>query len=309
MSDPIDRRDLLRFGLGIVGALGVGCEKKPDPPAPPPAPSASAAAPVVTPVSPNIRLASVPTAVEGGLLPVLLEDFEKRTGRKVDLQVHTKDAYDVARAGGADLVISHYGHKQAEQFVLDGLGEWPRTVFSNQSAIFGPPNDPAKVRGMTDAVEAMRRIAQAKVPFVVNDLDGQRYVAEILWHAAGAPSRDGWWIEGGVKQAYALDMANEKRAYVLWGLTPFADAQKVEKRDLEPLVYSDPIMQRLMVAIIVKKEKFPSADTVGAHALLDYLLEASTQGKMRATVYPGLAHSGWAPMGRSNRYAILKIRG
>jgi tungstate transport system substrate-binding protein len=305
MSDLVDRRDLLRFGIGIVGAASVGCEKKKpeEVPAPPPPPA------VVQRASPNIRLACVPTAVEGGLMPVLIEDFEKRTGRKVELRVHTKDAYDIARTGAADIVISHYGHKQAEQFVLDGLGEWPRTVFSNQTAIIGPPNDPAKIRGLGDAVEAFARIAKAKTPFVVNDLDGQRYVAEILWHAAGAPDREGWWIDAGEKAGDALALADEKRAYVLWGLTPFADAQKKTVRGLEPLVYNDPIMQRLMVTIVVRKEKFPSADYEGAHALQSFLLEAATQAKMRGTVYPGVAHSGWAPAGRSNRYAILHIRG
>src|SRR5207302_33310 len=98
--------------------------------------------------------ASVPTAVEGGLLPILLADFEKATGTKTELIVAAKDVYELARNSGCDMILSHYGHKQAEAFVQEGFGEWPRTVFSNQSAIVGPPSDPAGIRGMGDAYEA-----------------------------------------------------------------------------------------------------------------------------------------------------------
>jgi tungstate transport system substrate-binding protein len=257
--------------------------------------------------SARVRLGSVPTAVEGGLLPVLIDDFQKATGRTVELLVATKDVYDHARAGDCDLILSHYGHKQAEQFVMDGLGEWPRTVFSNQTAILGPPDDPAGIRGVTDAIEAFARIARARVPFIVNSLDGQRYVAEVLWNGAGAPARDGWWFDPGANRADALEIAVQKHGYVLWGLTPFAHAQKETARALEPLVFRDPLLQRLMVTIVVKPEKIAGANAEAAHALQTFLLEPATQAKMRLTGYPGLATSAWAPAGRHNRYATLPI--
>lgn len=283
---------------GLVGVPALACQR---------AASAPAVAPPTTaaPVPSTVRLASVPTAVDGGLLPVLLADFEKSSGRKVELIVGTKDVYALAREGGCDLILSHYGHKQAEAFVQSGFGEFPRTVFSNQSAILGPLSDPAGIRGMGDAFEAFARIAKARLPFVVNDLFGQRYVADILWNAAGAPNRDGWWIDPKQNREDVLSLAAEKKAYTLWGLTPFAKAQKTTQRALEPLVYSDPILQRLMVTIIVMREKIPTANYDGAHALQSYLLEPSTQAKMHATKYPGLEHSAWTPAGRHNRYAIL----
>ncbi len=303
MSTKLERRDFLGLaGAGLVG-LSIGCERKPVTTT-----TDAAPAPVASRTSPNIRIASVPTAVEGGILPSLIAEFEKRSGRKVDLLVATKEVYALARSGDCDLVLSHYGHRQAEEFVTDGWGEWPRTVFSNQTAIFGPPDDPAQIRGLGDAMEAMARIAKARAPFVVNDLDGQRYVADILWNGAGAPPRDGWWIDPGAKAEEAITIAGEKRAYVLWGLTPFSHSTRGGSKPLEPLVYTDPLLQRLMVTIIVKREKVPSVDYEGAHALQSFLLEASTQAKMRATHYPGVAASAWAPAGRHNRYAILPIR-
>src|SRR4029078_10467028 len=77
-----------------------------------------------------IRVASVPTAVEGNVLPVLIRAFEERTSYRVELTT-SGALYDAARAGKVDLAISHYGHRHAEDFVVDGLGEWPRTIFSN----------------------------------------------------------------------------------------------------------------------------------------------------------------------------------
>ena len=301
MSEKLVRRAFFRLATGgLIGVPALACQKAAAPPV-------AATPPVIPPSSATsrVRIASVPTAVEGGLLPILLADFEKVSGRKVDLTVASKDVYDAARAGECDLILSHYGHKQAEAFVTAGFGEFPRTVFSNQSAIIGPPSDPAGIRGVTDAFEAFARIAKARVPFVVNDLFGQRYVAEILWHGAGAPAREGWWIDPKENREDILELAVAKNGYTLWGLTPFAHAQKEKERALEPLVYSDPILQRLMVTIVVTREKVPTVNFDGAHALQSFLLEPATQAKMRATHYPGLAHSAWTPAGRHNRYAIL----
>jgi tungstate transport system substrate-binding protein len=280
----------------MSGAI-VGCNRT--------LPKSAAPAPHAAVDRSTVRLASVPTAVEGGLLPPLLVDFEEATRLKVSLTVATKEVYDLARAGCCDLVVSHYGHEHAEAFVQEGWGEWPRTICSNQGAIFGPTDDPAGIRGMTSAVEAFRRIAGVRVPFIVNNLDGQRYVANVLWHSAGAPARESWWIDAGESRADALDLAAEKRAYALWGLTPFARAKKERGWALEPLVYGDPLLQRLMVTIIVQREKVTTVNTEGARALQNFLLEPSTQAKMRSITYPGLSQSSWAPAGRNNRTAIL----
>src|SRR3989442_13912541 len=75
-----------------------------------------------------VRLQSVVIPFESGLLTDLLADFEKTTGYHV--QVNTSDQpYTFARQGAADLVLSHYGHDQVDDFMADGLGIWPWTVF------------------------------------------------------------------------------------------------------------------------------------------------------------------------------------
>ncbi|HWU90978.1 MAG TPA: hypothetical protein VN253_27120, partial [Kofleriaceae bacterium] len=173
-----------------------------------------------------VRVASVKTAVEGKLLPTLIERFERSSRYIVRLTTGVQ-VYDLARDGKADIVISHYGHKDAEAFVLDGLGEWPRTIFSNQMALVGPPSDPARVRGLEDVVEAFRRIAETRSKFVLNDIDGVRYLTEILWNAAGRPDRTGWLVDAQVSKDAAIQRASELGAYALWGLTPFLRLDKL----------------------------------------------------------------------------------
>lgn len=249
-----------------------------------------------------VRVASVPTAVEGNILPVLIRAFEERTPYRVELTA-SPALYEAARAGKADLAISHYGHQHAEAFVVDGLGEWPRTIFSNQLALVGPRADPAGVRGLDDAGEAFRRIAAGKHRYLVNELDGTRYVTEILWHLAGRPDRSAWMRSH--ERDDALAVAAQAGAYLLWGLTPFLRTRKREGLALDAFALGDPLFHRLMVAIVVK----PVIDGInveGARAFQQFLLEPATQARMRTIEYSDDEKIAvWVPAGRHNRTAIL----
>src|SRR5882724_8549786 len=254
------RRPSRRVFLAAAGAVGAvalapACSRR-DAPAPP-TPAAPSQGPAADPTV--VRVASVPTAVEGNLLPALVKDFPIR----VVLDARP-DVYEAARAGKVDLVISHFGHHDCEQFVLDGLGEWPRTVCSNQMALLGPPADPARIRGMTDAADAFRRIAASGAPFVLNDLDGVRYLTEILWHAIGRPARDRWLLDPKHQKDDAMRFASDRGGYTLWGLTPFLRARKQAAFRLEPLVLADPLLQRLLVSVVVRA---PGSNGDGARAL------------------------------------------
>ena len=299
-NKPLSRRGFAGLVLGAVPAtMAIACSK-------PPAPSPVQQAKLVPVASPSlIRVASVPTAIEGNLLPALVADFEKQSPYKVEL-TSTTDVYDRARVGEVDLAISHYGHKHAEQFVMDGWGEWPRTLFSNQMVLLGPPKDPAKVRGLQDVGEAFRRIAAIKAPYVINGIDGVRYLTEILWNAAGRPNRDGWMIDEGQKKEEAVKLASTKGAYIVWGLTPFLRVTHGDPPpNLEPLVMGDPLLQRMLVSIIVKGTKAPGANEAGANAFQAFLLAPSTQARIREVRYPGNEHVAWVAGGRHNRTAML----
>lgn len=299
MSD-VGRRDVIRISTGGVllaaAASLEACSKRTD--------SVDASVSVTSPTI--VRVASVPTAVEGNLLPTLIALFEKEAPYKVEL-VSSDDVYGLARAGRADLAVSHYGHKNAEAFVMEGFGEWPRTLFSNQMALLGPPSDPAKVRGLDDAGEAFRRIAATKSPFIVNHIDGVRYLTEVLWNLAGRPDRAGWLFDEGRKKDDAIRYASEKGAYSCWGLTPFLRLQAGPSLKLEPLVLADPLLQRMLVSIVVKPTKIAGVNAAGARAFETFLLSPATQAKIREVRYPGAQAVQWVPGGRHNRTAILPM--
>src|SRR5215212_2426208 len=164
MSTTVPRRQVLRVG----GALALGL------PSVALSPRAAAAR---AGKGGAVRLASVTTIADGGLLEPLVAGFAAESGYEV--AVHTgEDIYERARTGEADLVLSHLGHRGVRAFVAEGLGQWPRAVLFNQTALLAHPSDPADVRGAADPVEAFRRIAAAGAAFIVNDIDGQRYIVE-----------------------------------------------------------------------------------------------------------------------------------
>jgi tungstate transport system substrate-binding protein len=298
----MSRRDVVTGCSVLVAAVATGCSK-------PPPPSTLAVAPpsLEPPRDANVvRVASVPTAVEGNLLPLLVADFEKQSAYKVELSSND-DVYGLARSGLVDLAVSHYGHRNAEAFVMDGFGEWPRTLFSNQMALLGPASDAARVRGLQDAGEAFRRIAASKSLFVVNHIDGVRYLTEVLWNAAGRPDRAGWLLDEGRRKDDAIRYAAERGAYALWGLTPFLRLQREKHVDLEPLVLGDPLLQRMLVSIVVKDSKTAGVNAAGALALQTFLLSPATQARIRDVRYPGAEGVQWVPGGRHNRTAILPL--
>ena len=247
-----------------------------------------------------VRLAVVNTPQFSGLLDSLLPGFERETGIRVDVYSGS-DVYRKARAGQADLVISHYGKKGVERFVMDGFGAWPRIVFANQAVLIGHRSDPAKVRGLTTVAEAIERIAAVKAPFVHNDIPGIDYLTEIALESAGQPDRSGWFIDDGYVKATAILFAEEKKGYVIWGAFPFLrfDSERASS-GMEILVADDPSLQRIMAAIAVKPDKVPGVNADGARALVDYLLSPRVQAKIAAFRTPGSDLQLWWPAGRNN---------
>jgi tungstate transport system substrate-binding protein len=236
---------------------------------------------------------------DGGLYDDLLPDFEQQTGYQVELTTG-QDVYGPARDGQADVVLSHYGHKDAQAFVQDGFGQWPQPVVSNQLALLGPPEDPAQVRDLTDLVEAFRRIANTQAPFVVNDIEGVKYLTEILWNAAGSPEKEGWYSDQGLQGQNAIVEAAQQGGYVLWGLTPFLRTQHQDEVELQPLVLNDPLLQRIMVTVAVNLDKVAGVNVEGVTAFQHYLLAPATQARIRAFRLPGIDQQIWWPAGRTN---------
>jgi len=238
--------------------------------------------------------------VPDDVLRPLLPDFQKQTGHSAEIVYTGNDPFAVAREGKADLVISHYGHEGVEPFVTDGMGLWPHPVFANQMALLGPPSDPAHVRGLTNASEALRRIAATKSRFVVNNSAGAQYLEEIFWTGAGVHDKGDWYLDLKSQGPQAARDAGGRGAYVLWGLPPFLRLKRQTSLDLEPLVVGDSVLQRIMVSIVVNPKKVPGVNVDGANAFQNYLIAPATQAQIRAFRYPDFDQQAWWPAGRHN---------
>jgi tungstate transport system substrate-binding protein len=234
------------------------------------------------------------------VLRPLLPDFEKQTGLRAEIVYTGNDPFAVARAGKADLVVSHYGHEGVEPFVTEGLGLWPHPVFANQMVLLGPPGDPAHVRGLSDATEAFRRIASSKSRFLANDSAGAKYLEEFLWTSAAVREKGDWYLDLKSQGPQAARDAADKGAYVLWGLPPFLRLNRQDPLALEPLVVHDPIFQRIMVAIVVNGKNVPGVNVDGAEAFQKFLIAPATQARVRAFRYPDFDQQAWWPAGRNN---------
>jgi tungstate transport system substrate-binding protein len=295
----LSRRDVLRaagaltgagLGAGVLSACGAG------------SPTASATG--SRPRTPGpLRLSSVVTVRDGGLWSDLLPVFTRSTGIHVDLSAR-EDVFTPARRGRADIVYSHYGHKDLHGFVMGGYGLWPRTVLFNLVCLLGPPHDPAGVRGLGDLGEAFARIANSHASFEVNNIPELVYLTDVVLGAAGV-SKGHWYINHGLSKQGAMVRASSRGAYTIWGVTPFLDIAATKHLKLEPLVTDDPILQRIMVTIVVDPRKVPGVNTKAANAFQRYLLSPATQSRIRAFHNKTLRRTIFFAAGRNNEAALL----
>jgi tungstate transport system substrate-binding protein len=235
----------------------------------------------------TVRLATIPAVQTGGLLNQLLAGFQAQSSYQVVTSVgQVADLYQRARDGQADLVVSHLGVPELAELVDDGIGRWPRLVLGTAFAYVVPPADPAGVRTAAGAVDAFRRIAQAQAPFVVNDLDNPRFLTDTLWHAAGQPDREGWYLDLQVSGPAAVRAASQRGGYTLWGLHPFLALQEQQPTDMRAVPFDDPLLRRVVASVVVRPGRGRWVNAPGALALEEFLLTPRTQGEIHRFRHP-----------------------
>ncbi|SFK95873.1 substrate-binding domain-containing protein [Falsiroseomonas stagni] len=167
----------------------------------------------------SITVSSTTSTEQSGLFGHILPIFTQSTDIAVRVvALGTGQALDVGRRGDADVVFVH--DKDAEErFVAEGFGGPRRAVMFNDFVIVGPAGDPARVNGLRDSVEALRRIAAARAPFISRGDRSGTHAAELrLWQQAGidvATGRGAWYREVGQGMGPALNTAAAQNAYIL----------------------------------------------------------------------------------------------
>jgi tungstate transport system substrate-binding protein len=166
-----------------------------------------------------IIVASTTSTEQSGLFSHLLPGFEKDTGIKVRVvAVGTGQALDIGRRGDADVVFVH-DRAAEEKFMSEGEGVRRYPVMYNDFVLIGPKEDPAKVGGGKDIIDALRKIEAAKAPFVSRGDRSGTHAAELrYWKDAGVDiekAKGPWYRDTGSGMGPALNTAASMGAYIL----------------------------------------------------------------------------------------------
>ncbi len=179
--------------------------------------------------------------------------FERETGYDVKvIAVGSGAALRLGAEGEADVVLVHSPEAE-EAFMKAGHGILRRAVMHNDFVIVGPADDPAGLRGVTDAAEAMRRIAESKSLFVSRGDDSGTHANELgLWASAGIDPNGGSYQESGTGMGQTLLVANDKRGYTLSDRATFVAFR--ENLALRILLEGDPVLFNVYHVIQVNPE-------------------------------------------------------
>jgi len=125
----------------------------------------------------------------------------------------------------------------ADKLVADGYASEMRPWTCKEFVVIGPEADPAGVKGVTNGVEAFKRIGRKQANFLVNDGVGAGELSQKLWHDAGIRPRGAWLLfnDDGLDE---VELAGAKQAYTVVNRRPGL-AEELARRKLrvvcEPL--------------------------------------------------------------------------
>lgn len=202
------------------------------------------------------------------LLPAIKQDLD------IDLQllvVGTGQALRLGEAGDVDAVLVH--SKSAEEaFVAAGFGTHRREIMYNDFVLVGPIADPAGVKPVGSAKEALSQIAQSEAPFVSRGDESGTHKAELaLWASADLdPQAFGpWYSAVGAGMGAALNTASGLDAYILSDRASWLNFGN--KDGLEMLFAGDPALFNQYAYLPVNAALHPNVKSNLSQKLEDWL--------------------------------------
>jgi tungstate transport system substrate-binding protein len=223
-----------------------------------------------------IIVASTTSTEQSGLFDHLLPKFTEATGIEVRVVAQgTGQALETGARGDADVVFVHAPAAEKE-FVAAGNGVERFEVMYNDFVIVGPGDDPAGVKGMQDASEALAKLAGARADFASRGDDSGTHKKELeLWKEAGIEPAGDWYKETGSGMGPTLNTASELPAYALTDRATWISFEN--KGPLEILVEGDTKLFNQYGAILVDPEKHPHVKKAEGQAFIDWLISPAGQ--------------------------------
>ena len=226
-----------------------------------------------------IIVQSTTSTEQSGLFGHLLPLFTDKTGIEVRVvAVGTGQAIKNARNGDGDVLFVH-SRPDEEKFVADGQGVKRFDVMYNDFVIVGPASDPAGVKGTSDVVTALQKIAAAKAPFASRGDDSGTHKAEQkLWQEAGVDAKAAsgtWYRETGSGMGPTLNTAAGMNAYVLTDRGTWLSFKN--RGDLTVLVEGDKRLFNQYGVILVNPEQHPNVKADLGQQFVDWLISPEGQ--------------------------------
>jgi len=230
-----------------------------------------------------IKMSTTTSTQASGLLDVLLPQLEKDTG--IQVKVIAKGTGAAIRDGidgNVDVIFVHAKARE-EKFVKDGYGTQRYAVMHNDFVILGPADDPAKIKGISNAPEALKKIAEAEALFISRGDDSGTHTKEqALWQKSGLKiekitntiikkgktreiafaqpaDSEKWYLSIGQGMGKTIMVADEKQAYALADRGTYIKYKfgRDVPVELDVLCEGDPLLANPYGIIPINPQKHP----------------------------------------------------
>ena len=219
-------------------------------------------------VPPNqeIILATTTSTYDSGLLDELIPVFEMDSGFTVKIvSVGTGKALSMGEEGNADVLLVHAPAAE-EEFMNQGFGVDRTLVMHNDFVFVGPREDPANIKTEGFPPDVLRSIFNSQAPYVSRgDDSGTHKKEKMFWEQSGIQPGGEWYLESGQGMGATLQIASEKKAYILTDRATFLSLKDV--LDLNILVEGDLTLINIYHVMIVNPERWPTINYDGASSV------------------------------------------
>lgn len=253
--------------------------------------------------SETIKMSTTTSTENSGLLDVLLPEFTKDTG--IVVKVFSKGTGAAIRDGidgNVDVIFVH-ARTREERFVADGYGTRRFAVMHNDFVVLGSLDDPAGIKGMQQASEALKQIAATGVLFISRGDDSGTHIKEqVLWKTSGLDlevqkstifkkgrkrsvsfiypkGSNKWYLSIGQGMGKTITFADEKRAYTLADRGTYIKYKygRDISLDLEIMCEGDTILHNPYGVIPVNPDKHPHVKYRQAKQFAEWLVSPKGQ--------------------------------
>jgi tungstate transport system substrate-binding protein len=226
----------------------------------------------------TVRVAVIGGMVDTKFFQAIGRRFEQATGHRVEIVASgpKRVIAEAFTAGQADLITMH-ASDTIINLVADGYAVDPQPWLKNDLILVGPPSDPAGIKGLTDAAEALKKIKASGSTFVVHaSLGAQEVLRDVMADGNVTLDLDRTEVLFTDKARQVLQIAAGKSAYTLVGRIPFLDG-KLANEGLVVMVRGDPRLRRPYVVTVANPARFPKAHVEAARQLARFLRDPRTQ--------------------------------